>query len=113
MCKTPFWKLELRSLPSTPYKHLYLWSDHRIKGVYLKPLRGWMRRQQKYLKCVRGWRLSGQLSLLLSLDELHLPSGGRRLRRVRRARLAGLKIYEVSHSVWLVLRKYDGNARKW
>ena len=23
------------------------------------------------------------------------------------------KIYEVSHSVWLVLRKYDGNARKW
>ena len=53
MCKAPFWKLEFQSLPPTPYKHLYLWSDHRIKSVHLKPLRGWMRGQQKYLKCVR------------------------------------------------------------
>ena len=54
MCKAPFWKLEFQSLPPTPYKYLYLWSDHHIKSVHLKPLRGWMRGQQKYLKCVRG-----------------------------------------------------------
>ena len=27
------WRLEPWPLPSTPHKHLYLWSDHRTKGV--------------------------------------------------------------------------------
>ena len=26
--------LNLQLLPSTPYKHLYLWNDHRTKGVW-------------------------------------------------------------------------------
>ena len=91
MCKASFWKLEFQSLPPTPYKHLYLWSDHRIKSVHLKPLRGWMRGQQKYLKCVRGYRLSGQLSLLLSLDELPLPFGGRKTKKGKEGKAGGVE----------------------
>ena len=34
MCETPSWKLEPRPLPPTPHKHLYLWSDHHIKGAW-------------------------------------------------------------------------------
>ena len=33
MYETPSWRLELWPLPSTPYKHLYLWSDYCTKGV--------------------------------------------------------------------------------
>ena len=90
MCKTPFWKLEFQFLPPTPYKHLYLWSDHHIKSVHLKPLRGWMRGQQKYLKYVRGWR-RGQLSLLLSLDELPLPSSGRKTKKGKEGKASGVE----------------------
>ena len=28
VCEALSWKLEPRPLPSTPHKHLYLWSDH-------------------------------------------------------------------------------------
>ena len=33
VCETPSWRFESRPLPPTPYKHIYLWSDHRTKGV--------------------------------------------------------------------------------
>ena len=33
MCETPFWRIEPQSLSPTPHKHLYLWSNHRTKGV--------------------------------------------------------------------------------
>ena len=33
MCEAPSWILKLQSLPSTPHKHLYLGSDHCIKGA--------------------------------------------------------------------------------
>ena len=33
VCEVPSWKLELRPLPPTSHKYLYLWSDHRTKGV--------------------------------------------------------------------------------
>ena len=33
MCETPSWRLEPGPLPPTLHKHLYLWSDHRTKGV--------------------------------------------------------------------------------
>ena len=33
VCEAPSWRLEPRSLPPTLHKHLYLWSDHRTKGV--------------------------------------------------------------------------------
>ena len=33
MCEVSSWKLESRPLPPTPYKHLYLWSGYRTKGV--------------------------------------------------------------------------------
>ena len=34
MCEIPSWRLEPQPLPPTPYKHLYLWSDHRTKGAW-------------------------------------------------------------------------------
>ena len=33
VCETSSWRLEPPPLPPTLYKHLYLWSDHRTKGV--------------------------------------------------------------------------------
>ena len=33
MYEVPSWKFEPRPLFPTPHKHLYLWSDHRVKGV--------------------------------------------------------------------------------
>ena len=33
VCEAPSWRLEPRPLPPTPHKHLYLWNDHRTKGV--------------------------------------------------------------------------------
>ena len=33
VCETPSWRLEPGPLPPTLHKHLYLWSDHRTKGV--------------------------------------------------------------------------------
>ena len=33
MCETFFWRLEPRSLPSTPYKYLYLLNDYYTKSV--------------------------------------------------------------------------------
>ena len=34
MCEAPSWRFEPLTLPPTLYKHLYLWSDHRTKGVW-------------------------------------------------------------------------------
>ena len=28
VCETSFWKFKSQPMPPTPYKHLYLWSDH-------------------------------------------------------------------------------------
>ena len=33
MCKSPSWRFEPALLPPTTYNHLYLWNDHRVKGM--------------------------------------------------------------------------------